>query len=730
MRAWIHGMGEGEIVDIAQDSTTGDFGFAVRYPSGLEELVCPGLVYSLESQVNPTSLALPALGSVELQERGLPDVVALRGEKIPKYQQLSSILGVPVAWEPKGRIGFYVEDESGIVPLGYSFREALANGLTYTDQSLSPVEFERLVEQSDLLKWGAIPGTVAGSFNPNGKEEEEEYKRELAVAWEAIQREEEQRAYEGELAAAYAQISKEEMLNPALRFPAMSEREGMIVQSILFPLDEWSETKAKSWLKKKGFKHGRPDLGETVIRFRQVSPDEIEPGTWSTIEFGESGIQAVVGIPVGDIYNPWGVSTDGERVLWARLAGPSREQALQSATGQQVRYYFPGEAGSPDFSRGGYWLGDRYLGRSFGDAYSQAFGAPASEIESGTLKADLAKIGAIVLDSGISVFGAVSESKNDFNKFLQFLTDKERQEIAHKVFLAGYSGGLEALHQQLSDTLFVWSEARGYPLQVNPPRYLEVVGRTGPLSVSVDTTTGEIEGSDQYKGLGGLVVGPDLEYQRALMKDIETLKASDFSSAKEGWDQFYNFNSKIADRLYGTARAPDIAILDERDRTGAIFEGITEYYERPRKLETLEETVKYIINKEGVRSWDQFPSKLLRESLPGFADWLQVPPSLSVSKEAALLVPEISLSGVDVADRELERSLIDASARFRLIRAAIDVLQFMQSRGLLLYEDFKNISQALEQVVTGGLPFDYSDFDRFASELLRRIAYGEEEIPF
>jgi hypothetical protein len=103
---------------------------------------------------------------------------------------------------------------------------------------------------------------------------------------------------------------------------------------------------------------------------------------------------------------------------------------------------------------------------------------------------------------------------------------------------------------------------------------------------------------------------------------------------------------------------------------------------------------------------------------------------MSVSKETALLVPEISLSGVQATDRELERSLIEAGSRFRLVRAAVDILQFMEARGLLYQEDFQKISQALEQVVTGGLAFDYPDFERFASEVLRSVRYAEEEVPF
>lgn len=1092
-----------EIVDLAVDSQFGDLGFAVRYPSGQEELVCAGMVNAF----NPVALDIPALGEVELKESGLPNVVALRGEKIPKYQQLSSILGVDIAWDPKNHIGFFVDDPAGPISLGYSFKDALRSGLRYTGQEITQSEFDRLVAQSDLLKWGALPGTVAGSFNPT---EQEDYQRELARAYEEIAREEERRETAKELQEAYAAIMEEDNprkykpdprqlelilperlkemerpnlpgkmaiysgdeainrffkgnrrafesaaggvaesgeipyfvfynrpeskmvekmaffstptdrnkyiehilkeglwigseslrniekigveLNPDLRFPAMPDREGMAIQSLIFPKDKFNRQEAKDWLKNHGFLYGKVDEKEATIRFRQLDPSKIEPNTWSTVPFGDSGIQAVVGIPLGGLFNPryedprqvefvfaprevveefpvsslyesirnrfqkgifeglsklegtenqikfagdirrkrlldlrrqietdvnlmgihlkypdkpvyiskdevinainyldqmvglvealkekksakfwietkdkpadnlfdyigkfnpryedprqvefvfapreehlvelkgtekqvawankirekmidemelaikegferykweleqaktdeeverrkialgkaavardkliplvrsidsakfwinvrdkywpevireaqkikkinpWGETTEGAKIFWARMAGPSQEERLSDAAGGRVKYYFPGEVGSPDPARGGYWLGDRYLGKSLGDAYSNLWGVPAKEIEQGMLTSDLGYLGSLSLSGGGNVLSAVLESGGNFDNFYSRLTENEALKLGDAVVSAGYPQGLQALHSQLSDTLKTWEEITYSPFAYNPPRYLEVVGKTGSIPLYAETRTGEIEGSTGYKGLGGLVIGPDLEYQRALSQDLQALQSRDFATPEQAWDQFYDVNSVIANQMYGTARAIDAAILEEHDASGNIFETITEHYERPKKLQSLEETIKYIVRKEKIGSWDQFPARFLRESLPAYADWL-IFPGGSAKKEVALQLPEVSLGGIQSIERELDRSKSEASTRFRLLRSAYDILLYLDSRGLLDRGASTELARYLAQFTDQGSEFGFGEFEQFADYIQRSIVRDEpkEELPF
>lgn len=80
---------------------------------------------------------------------------------------------------------------------------------------------------------------------------------------------------------------------------------GMEVQSVLLPKDQFTKAQAKAWLKrqKPPFKTGQIDESDDFWRACQVEPEEFS--FMRTIEFGDSGIKAVVGCPkVGAAKNP------------------------------------------------------------------------------------------------------------------------------------------------------------------------------------------------------------------------------------------------------------------------------------------------------------------------------------------------------------------------------------------------------------------------------------------
>lgn len=72
------------------------------------------------------------------------------------------------------------------------------------------------------------------------------------------------------------------------------------VQTVLFPVEKYTIASARRWLDQHGFKFGKVDAARgraRYHRFRQFPPSDYTRGTLRTIEFGDSGIKAVVGMP-------------------------------------------------------------------------------------------------------------------------------------------------------------------------------------------------------------------------------------------------------------------------------------------------------------------------------------------------------------------------------------------------------------------------------------------------
>lgn len=75
---------------------------------------------------------------------------------------------------------------------------------------------------------------------------------------------------------------------------------GTEIQTILVPRPKFlTEGKARTWILEHGFHAKKIDVGQSVFRFRQLSPDHFEPKSFRTIPLGKSGVQAVIGCPKG-----------------------------------------------------------------------------------------------------------------------------------------------------------------------------------------------------------------------------------------------------------------------------------------------------------------------------------------------------------------------------------------------------------------------------------------------
>lgn len=66
---------------------------------------------------------------------------------------------------------------------------------------------------------------------------------------------------------------------------------GTEVQSLLFSRPQWTESRAKEWAERHGYRHGKVDVTDNYVRLRQFAP--VRGTQKRTITFGD-GIKAVV----------------------------------------------------------------------------------------------------------------------------------------------------------------------------------------------------------------------------------------------------------------------------------------------------------------------------------------------------------------------------------------------------------------------------------------------------
>lgn len=73
------------------------------------------------------------------------------------------------------------------------------------------------------------------------------------------------------------------------------ERQATTVQSLLFSRGKFDARAAKSWARKHGYRASKVDTRGSYVRLRQRPPSEFVRSSFRTIDFGGSGIKAVIG---------------------------------------------------------------------------------------------------------------------------------------------------------------------------------------------------------------------------------------------------------------------------------------------------------------------------------------------------------------------------------------------------------------------------------------------------
>ena len=73
-----------------------------------------------------------------------------------------------------------------------------------------------------------------------------------------------------------------------------TNRKSLTVQSLLFAKTKYTPTKAKSWARYHGFRNIDVDEKPNVLRIRQIDPALMQANSFVIINFGLSGIQAVL----------------------------------------------------------------------------------------------------------------------------------------------------------------------------------------------------------------------------------------------------------------------------------------------------------------------------------------------------------------------------------------------------------------------------------------------------
>lgn len=82
---------------------------------------------------------------------------------------------------------------------------------------------------------------------------------------------------------------------PALAGASESSRDKTNIQSLLFPRDHFSTSKAERWARSHGYSVPKVHITDEYIRIRQQPPFRFKKGSFRTISLGDSGVKAVVG---------------------------------------------------------------------------------------------------------------------------------------------------------------------------------------------------------------------------------------------------------------------------------------------------------------------------------------------------------------------------------------------------------------------------------------------------
>lgn len=74
-------------------------------------------------------------------------------------------------------------------------------------------------------------------------------------------------------------------------------RSTLLVQSLVFKKSKFTKKRAKNWARSHGFSHTAIDEKLHTYRMRQLEPSRMNPNSYATISFGNSGIAAAMARP-------------------------------------------------------------------------------------------------------------------------------------------------------------------------------------------------------------------------------------------------------------------------------------------------------------------------------------------------------------------------------------------------------------------------------------------------
>jgi hypothetical protein len=259
----------------------------------------------------------------------------------------------------------------------------------------------------------------------------------------------------------------------------------------------------------------------------------------------------------------------------------------------------------------------------------------------------------------------------------------------------------------------------------NPPQYITVAGiRPDPIVSLIDTETGEVMEAPGFKLIEGIVPGSGAETLAAKAEEKAKKGLVDFKNNKQAWSQFLEWNNALAGRLY-EERGNVAAYLFETDTTGQMFEGVRERYGRPRKLQTLEETVKYIVNKEKIKNWDEFPLELITQSYD--LDWLQRPPVEYIHETGPGVDELLALREFGAEEAEIREAQFFAGVNFDRLWRMRNVLEMFRRQ--LAPEAYDQFLQQWGQWIEDETVITEGVYDQFVESVQTAAQLDEFSIP-
>ena len=393
---------------------------------------------------------------------------------------------------------------------------------------------------------------------------------------------------------------------------------------------------------------------------------------------------------------------------------------LGSAASEDIRFFQKGDPDNPTPGKKGFWQLDpfeqmppRFLGTTFIEAYSSLFGGyPEKEIDLALFES----IKKIVFFSrsrlGSKMVGAILAGF-PYERWLIDLSPRQRHQLLSKSRSLGFIHSPADLYFEVERMLNLNEEMERGSTE-NPPMMVKASLKTGPAKIEVDTWSGQVLfAPGKLAPLESLYSGPGFGLQRAILQDRKLVeKRIDFTTPKEAWSQFREFNTGIQQQLYAIQGEGAVGgELFQEDKKGVFLEHISNYFERPQKLKNIEEAVKFVVRKLKIKKWDDFPIELFKENRDLW--WLQKPDpafifTFSKGKRGYLpdhrIIPEIDEKQLDM---EFSRTTRESEERFQALRDSFLIVE--SNKEIMEETDYKDAMNRLNQVIIDMLPFGDSD---------------------